>query len=323
MNHQELISIFSNLKPRISPKTKFIHEYKNVSESFVLGALKNLDLLNATFYEENQTHIIETKKLYIRFKMVNDMIDHIWIKNPSPKQRYRIDVSYDGSFYEGSQKQSKTNQTNQTIQSVLEKVLEHLFQENVQIHLASRTDKGVHAYQNVAHFDASRNVETTDYIKLIERMLPEDIKVNLFIKTSSFFHARFDVDFKIYVYKFTYHNDLMNINKKKKIDPVNLPLIKEKAHLFQGTHDFKNYCKNRDYDSTTKTILKVDISETQDGFDIIIKGKGFLRHMVRMIAGAIIKQDVYTINEALSNPNKMVGKHKLDAHALYLKEIKY
>lgn len=321
MDLKEIITFINQIDTYQNDQTVYYFEkLKKISKNEMIEYLTATHLESATLIKENQTFILYADDISVRLKMNEKSIDHIWVKKTAHQHRYRIDVSYDGSFYKGSQKQSKTKMT---IQEVIESVLNHLFQEKIQIHLASRTDKGVHAYQNVAHFDATRLVDLDSYLNLMNKMLPEDIQITQFNSTSPFFHARYDVLLKTYIYKFTFEKDIKHWHKKKHIHSIDLESIREKAALFIGTHDFKNFSKYGDYTNTKRTIKAVEIIKSDDGFDIFITGKGFLRYMVRMMVGALIKFDYKTIQEALENLNSEVANHLFEPSALYLKEIKY
>lgn len=313
--------IRENIESMITPQAVYFKNHNDtLSKQEFLEELDKINFIDAISFQENQAMIITTITHHIQIKPLTQTDKQFWIKEAPFKKRYRMDVSYDGSFYVGSQKQVESKST---IQGTLERVLQHLFQENIQVHFASRTDKGVHAFQNVAHFDASREVDLNTYLNVINKMLPYDITVTLLKETSIFFHARFDVLSKTYLYKLTVYNDLKDVHKKKWVPSLNLDLLKEKSRLFIGTHDFKNFCKNGDYDSTVRTIQSIDVIKTDQGINIKIIGKGFLRYMIRMMVGALIKHDVSTIQEGLNNPSKDISKHVFDAYALYLKAIDY
>lgn len=321
MNLTEIITILNHLDIYQTDDSSYYFErLQKISKSEMIEHLSTIHLENATLIKENGTYILHVSNCSVRLKMNENFIDHIWVKKTFHQHRYRVDIAYDGSFYKGSQRQS---QTKKTIQELVESVLNHLFQEKIQIHMASRTDKGVHAYQNVAHFDATRLVDSDSYLNLMNKMLPEDIQMTRFISTSPFFHARYDVLLKTYIYKFTFEKNIKHWHKKKYIQAIDLESLRQKASLFIGTHDFKNFSKYGDYTNTTRTIKNVEIIKSDDGFDIVITGKGFLRYMVRMMVGALIKFDYKTIQEALENLNSEVANHLFEASALYLKEIKY
>lgn len=321
MTLSEFVNIIKHLDDFETDQTTYLLDhYKKISKDEMINKLSTLDFSEATLIKENQTHIVYGNKSNVLIKLKDQWLEHLWIKDTFHKIRYRIDVSYDGSFYKGSQKQGKTSQT---IQEVLERVLNHLFQERIQLHFASRTDKGVHAYQNIAHFDVSRRIDLTKYLNLANRMLPHDIFIINWQETSPFFHSRFDVSMKTYIYKITHENNLMHWHKKKYISKIDMDDIIEKSKLFIGTHDFKNYSKHGDYEDTHRTIQHIDIVETLDGFDIVITGKGFLRYMVRMIVGAIIESSPRKIKEGLTHPNISISNNLYEPNSLYLKSIEY
>ena len=112
--------------------------------------------------------------------------------------RYLITFSYDGSKYQGYQKQPSMN----TIQDEIEKVLFKLAHEKcVSIHASGRTDAGVHAFNQKAHFDLDENINLDKLKHSINSMLPSDIYVKKVELVKDEFHARFDVKRKEYIYK--------------------------------------------------------------------------------------------------------------------------
>ena len=164
--------------------------------------------------------------------------------------RYLITFSYDGSKYKGYQKQP--NEV--TIQGELERA-------------SGRTDAGVHALNQKAHFDLDINI-TSEKLKIaLNSLLPGDIYVKEVEEVDSDFHARFNVKEKEYIYKINVgeYNPLekdyiYQCNKELDIDKM-----KEAIKYFEGTHDFKSFTKNNDEkDDYVRTIIKTGITIEND-----------------------------------------------------------
>lgn len=234
--------------------------------------------------------------------------------------KYMMVISYDGSKFHGFQRQK--NQLN--IQSCLEKNLSEYFIENIIIKGAGRTDRGVHAYNQVIHFETNRSIKKLK--KYLNNNL-ENIKVKKIKKVSDNFHARYNVKEKIYLYKIALNgkkngNYYLNINYK-----LNINLMKKASKLFIGTHNFKNFVSgNRDnYEST---INRIKIYKRNNILYLKFIGIGFYRYMVRNLVGALLevgkeKIKLEEINFMLNNPEIEKRLPTSSPNGLYLVKIKY
>lgn len=241
--------------------------------------------------------------------------------------RYLITFSYDGSKYKGYQKQPEQL----TIQGELERVLTQINNSEVLVSASGRTDAGVHALNQKAHFDLNINI-TTEKLKLaLNSLLPGDIYVKNVEEVDGDFHARFNVKEKEYIYKINVgeYNPLerdyiYQLNKDLDIDKM-----KEAIKYFEGTHDFKSFTKNNDEkDDFIRTITKAEISKEDNIIIISFLGTGFLRYMVRNMVGCLIEVgelkresvDVKNILEAKDRTKAGITAHP---EGLYLKEVYY
>lgn len=255
----------------------------------------------------------------IRFKKkTSDTVQVDYFQNQG--LRYLIDFGYNGTLFQGTQRQ---NPPIRTVQNELENVLSHIFQTPIEISPASRTDRGVHAFHNYAHFDAPPHLETKELKSIIERMIPEDIKINDVSKVSTIFHARYDASSKCYQYRFRFDLDVNHMHSAWHVPSVNIDEIKEKMKLFIGVHDFKNFSKYRDFPSTIRYIESLRLWEDNGTWIFEFIGPSFLRYMIRMMVGALIKHDIETIKKGLEEPDISMGKHLAPSHGLYLMNIEY
>ena len=156
--------------------------------------------------------------------------------------RYLMTFSYDGSKYSGYQKQPKKK----TIQSEIEKVLKKINSEQkVDIHASGRTDAGVHALNQKAHFDMDAKMSPDKLKYSINCLLPKDIYIKDIKEVNDDFHARFNVKAKEYVYKINM-GEYNPIEKdyvyqyNKKLDAVRM---ERAVRYLVGTHDFKSCTK--------------------------------------------------------------------------------
>lgn len=255
----------------------------------------------------------------LRFREKSDgTIQVDYFQNRS--QRYLIDFGYRGTLFHGSQRQPSPKRS---VQNELENVLQHIYQTRVEITPASRTDRGVHAFHNYAHFDVPNHPPIENLSVIMQRMMPDDIIIHQILPVSSIFHARYDALSKKYHYRVRLDLDVESMHSAwsvRKVDPTEIPA---KLKLFEGIHDFKNFSKYRDVPSTNRQITA--LNSYQDEGTIILEfiGPSFLRYMIRMIVGAIIKHDIKTIKKGLENPLEPIPKHLAPSHGLYLMDIDY
>lgn len=245
--------------------------------------------------------------------------------------RYFITFSYDGSKYNGYQKQPKTR----TIQGELEKALKQInASKTVYVSASGRTDAGVHAYNQSAHFDLEVKITCEKLKNAMNSLIPDDIYIKNVFETDENFHARFDVKAKEYIYKINMGN-YNPIEKdyvfqySKKLD---IPEMERALKYLEGTHDFRSFVKiDEEKDNYVRTIVQTSlIREVKDvnKITISILGTGFMRYMVRNIVGMLIEigegkyksEDIITI---LKMKDRTKAGICAPACGLYLKDVFY
>ncbi len=242
--------------------------------------------------------------------------------------RYLITFSYDGSKYNGYQKQLDVN----TVQTELEKALTTLNDNNfVSVVASGRTDACVHALNQKAHFDLSINI-TEDKLKMaLNSLLPKYIYVKDAKVVDQDFHARFSTKTKEYMYKINIgeYNPIevdyvYQYNKNLDIDKM-----KEAIKLLEGTHNFKSFASADDVrDNYERTIFKTSIELDNNIITISFVGNGFLRYMVRNMVGTLIeigegKRLPSDINRILEKEDRKEAGKTAPGCGLYLKEVTY
>lgn len=240
--------------------------------------------------------------------------------------RYKAIVSYDGTAYQGWQKQPDKN----SVQAKIETALSRLCRHNVKITGAGRTDKGVHAFGQVFHFDTDK--EFKDITKSINSQLPEDIRIVSCKPVSDEFHSRYDAKWKHYSY-------IINTGKFNPIQrnyayQLGIDLDEEKmqeaARALVGTHDFSSFNATRkdEIEDQVRTIYKIEVKRRGSLVTVDYYGDGFLRYMIRMMTGALIEagkgkitaEDIQNIMEKM---DKTACNYNVPACGLYLIEISY
>lgn len=205
-------------------------------------------------------------------------------------QRYRIDVSYDGSAYSGWQIQPN----GMTIQQRLQEAIASLCGEETRIHGSGRTDQGVHARQQVAHFDLERALRPVAILKGINGLLPDDIRILKADAVSPSFHARRSAIGKEYRY-FIWNRDIMpphvRLYRAHATRALDVDRMQKAASYLVGRHDFASFTANpnRFVASTVRHVFALSVRERGPEITIVAKGEGFLYKMVRSLAGFLMR----------------------------------
>lgn len=209
----------------------------------------------------------------------------------APEQfRYRMTVAYDGTAYGGWQVQPNA----QTVQARLEAALGTVCGEQPKVHGSGRTDTGVHAAGQVAHFDLSRRVVPARLRVSLNAVLPDDVRVLSVARTRPDFHARRGAIGKEYRY-FIWNADVIPPFVRHYRAHVRAPLdaaaMQEAARRLVGRHDFSAYSANpnRDIETNVRDVTALIVRRRGPEITIIARGEGFLYKMVRSLAGFLIR----------------------------------
>jgi tRNA pseudouridine38-40 synthase len=205
--------------------------------------------------------------------------------------RYKLRITYDGTSYGGWQAQKNAP----AIQTILEKALSTILRHPVAVVGSGRTDAGVHALGQVAHFDTPAPFEPKRWLLSMNALLPPEIRILDVESTPLEFHARYSAIGKIYHYRlhfgktadpfkrlFSYHVPFT----------LDLDLLKKAAPFFIGTHDFSAFANEALKGSAAKNpirnLRRLDVVEEAGGIRLEFEGEGFLYKMVRNITGTLI-----------------------------------
>ena len=245
--------------------------------------------------------------------------------------RYFMTFSYDGSNFSGYQKQLKER----TIQGCLEDALKEINGgEEVAVVASGRTDAGVHALNQKAHFDLKKKIACDKLYRGINSLLPEDVYVKKIVEVDDKFHARYNAIGKEYVY-------LINTGEYNPIERKycfqycgRLDVIEMERGLkyFEGEHNFKSFTKtNEEKDDYVRTVSQTSIvRDTKDLNKLIITivGTGFLRYMIRNMIGLLIeigegKRRPEEIIEILKKEDRRMAGKTAPPNGLYLRNVFY
>lgn len=245
----------------------------------------------------------------------------------------KMTIQYDGGRYKGWQKQNIKGTSVSTIQDKIEKVLEKMTGEEIQVVGCGRTDSGVHADNYIANFKTETNMTLDEMKKYLKMYLPEDIVVKELKQASDRFHSRLNIVSKTYVYtidnnnyadaflrRYSYHiEDKLDINK-----------MREAAEVLLGTHDFQSFTslKAKNGKSTVRTINFIDIKEKNNIIKIKYNGNGFLLNMVRILTGTLIavgmgNLTVDNVEDILNAKQRSLAGEKAPAKGLCMAEVEY
>ena len=245
--------------------------------------------------------------------------------------RFLITFSYDGSKYNGYQKQPNLN----TIQDKLEEDLTNINDGKfVNVSDSGRTDAGVHAINQKAHFDLITKISCDNLRRALNSLLPDDIYIKDVINVNDDFHARFNVSAKEYIYKINMgeYNPIEKdyiLQYNKRLDIVEM----ERALKYlEGTHDFKSFTSGDDIrDDYTRTIIQTKLIRDLKNVNTItisFLGTGFMRYMVRNLVGTLIqigegKYKSTDIIDILEAKDRRRAGTCAKACGLYLKDVFY
>lgn len=243
-------------------------------------------------------------------------------------KNYKITISYDGTKYNGWQKQGNTQNT---IQEKFENVISKMCGKTVEIHASGRTDRGVHATGQVANFKCCTSLDCEGIKNYLNNYLPEDILVKSVEEADERFHSRLNAVSKTYEYLIATEKPDVFIRKyvyvtEKKPD---IDKMREGAEKLFGTHDFKGFSSlGKTKKSTVRTINSIEITEADGIISVKINGSGFLYNMVRIVVGTLLEigtgdLPVSIIDTVFEGKTRAQAGTTLPARGLKLTEVFY
>lgn len=204
-------------------------------------------------------------------------------------RNYKMTIAYDGTRYQGWQRQSNTEET---IQGILERVIHDVIGYPVTIDGSGRTDGGVHAYGQVANVKLSGKVEEDAFRDALNARLPEDIRIRSVELVRNGFHSRYSAKAKRYEY-------VVDIREKPDVftrkycyhvtEPLDGNAMRKAASFLTGTHDFGGFTDKKDEKSTVRTIYQIGVEEEKGKIRFSFYGNGFMYHMVRILTGTLLE----------------------------------
>ena len=241
--------------------------------------------------------------------------------------RYKIIIQYDGSSFSGWQLQKNRS----TVQGELENAIKIISRskDRIAVHGAGRTDSGVHAYGQVAHFDLDTNLRSIDLCNAINANTSEDCRVISIEKVASDFESRFDAIKRMYRYQVYLGSSILYRNQAWLINDVEIKILKELSEMIIGEHNFLSFSKYRPEQKNTNSIIYESAWIIKDKMLLYeISGNRFLHHMVRYLVGTMVQVSrgwylKKKFSSLLHEPRKNVQIHRAPANGLILLNVEY
>ena len=243
-------------------------------------------------------------------------------------RRIHLIVEYDGTAYAGWQRQANA----MTVQEKLERAILKLTGEKLCVSGASRTDAGVHALGQSAHFDTESRIPADKFSFALNTLLPPDIRVTRSEEVPLEFHARFSTKGKRYRYLFhaePHAGALTRNTHAHVIYPLDAERMQAEAQDLVGTHDFAAFAASGSVvKDTVRTIYRAEVTREGSEIRLVVEGSGFLYNMVRIIAGTLIgvgsgKLEPGAFKRAIASGDRLDLGITAPAHGLTLMEVFY
>jgi len=243
--------------------------------------------------------------------------------------RYKIEIEYDGTPFVGWQYQKN----GLSIQKVLQDAIFSFSKEKAIIIGAGRTDSGVHALAQVAHFDLKKKISKKNLLPAINQNIKNKsvtvLKIN---KVKKNFHARYEAQKRTYIYLITNRQSPLTLEKNKAWHirkKLNINSMKKGAKLLIGTHNFSTYRSSScGAKSPIRTMEKILIKKNKDKITLQFTSKSFLQQQVRSMVGCIKylgegKWNMDNFKKSFKSKNRTKCAPPAPACGLYLKKILY
>ncbi len=241
----------------------------------------------------------------------------------------KLTIQYDGTRYDGWQRQGNTDNT---LQGRLEGVLSRMVGKPVEIQGAGRTDAGVHARGQVASVHLPEGYTPQEVQNYLNRYLPEDVAVVDVVEVGERFHARLSATGKEYRYHIRMGSvpDVFARKYQYRVEePLDLAAMERAAGYLTGKHDFRSFCGNRRFKkSTVREVFHIGVEVCGSDLTIIYRGDGFLYNMVRILTGTLLEVGLgqrtpESMVDILEAKERTAAGKTAPAQGLVLQEVYY
>jgi tRNA pseudouridine38-40 synthase len=244
---------------------------------------------------------------------------------------YKLVLAYDGTRFAGWQIQPNAT----AIQEILEEAISPLVHEKIRLIGAGRTDSGVHALGQVAHFTVEKECDPTMLFRAINARIPYDIRLLSIEKVHDTFHAQKDARAKIYHYHLALEPVVSPFTRLYCLHvpyALDLELLRQACRFFVGTHDFTSFSceceKGACRRNPVRTLYRLDLVPEEGGVRLEFEGSGFLYKMVRNIVGLLIeiargKMSIHDIEPIFAARDRKAAPRNVPAKGLFLVRVMY
>jgi tRNA pseudouridine38-40 synthase len=243
-------------------------------------------------------------------------------------RRIALKIQYDGTNFSGYQVQD----TGRTVQGDIENALLILTKEKCRIIASGRTDTGVHALGQIAHFDTNSDLSLDRLCISLNGILDRDISIVNAFDVPNDFHARFSAverEYKYFIYNAPQRTPFMMHRAMWMNKPIDIKFIKKALNHLIGEHDFATFCKKISSDNgTIRRINSIKVIKNDNLIEITINGNAFLHNMIRIIIGTTMdlvknNQKHDEMKKILNYKNRDYGGITAPPYGLYLNRIYY
>ncbi|MFW5760588.1 MAG: tRNA pseudouridine(38-40) synthase TruA [Cyclobacteriaceae bacterium] len=242
------------------------------------------------------------------------------------KKRYFLDISYRGTNYHGWQMQKNAL----SIQQIIEDCLGKLLGNETPVTASGRTDAGVHARQQIAHFDAELQISLPELQRRMNGFLPLDIAINSIVPVTEQGHARYTAYSRSYQYLIHQHkNPFLQDLSFFFWQELDVKKMNEAAEFLLGTHDFQCFSKaNTDVKHYLCNITEAKWEQQKNRLVFNITANRFLRGMVRAVVGTLLEvgkrnMDPAPMKDIIKSRDRSNAGKSAPACGLYLTNVKY
>ncbi len=242
--------------------------------------------------------------------------------------RFRLTLEYDGALFSGWQVQPDAR----TVQGELENALARLFGHSITVIGSGRTDAGVHATAQVAHFDTDFARPARDIVRALNALTPSGLSVLAASQVDASFHARYSARYRQYTYRIFQRPEPPALDRDRVWHysrPLDIAAMDEAAGYLIGNHDFSAFraasCAAK---SPVRTISTLKLEQNGDLLTITVGANAFLYHMVRNIVGTLVKVGLgdwppQRMGEVLASRDRKQAAAMAPASGLYLTRVEY
>ena len=242
------------------------------------------------------------------------------------KRKILMIVEYNGANFYGWQKQKGKR----TVQGELEEKISFLTKEDVTVEGSGRTDKGVHALNQVATVEIENKIPLKNFKTALNKLLSDDVAVKKVSLAKLDFHPRFSAKKKTYEYRLDISKTKNAINYQLITHypyKINLERMKKASKLLIGKHNFKAFCSaDTNVTNFEREIYDISIKKVGNILTFKVTGNGFLYNMVRIIVGTLLEIDKVgeeKILKAFESGNRNLLGKTMPPNGLYLKKVDY